>query len=130
MWTTSRGISTDTTIYFFRRTCRYEPLVSKLKRISRDTISMAELFNTAQRYADEDPTVDSDNEFGQRRNRRPARSDGRREDYVFGSRPSNGKRRNDSGTHSKFVANANYKQCDPKYSRRDNRGPREDRPPG
>jgi hypothetical protein len=70
MWTTSRGISTDTTIYFFRRTCRYEPLVSKLKRISRDNISMAELFDTAQRYTDEDPTVDSNDEFGHRRNRR------------------------------------------------------------
>jgi hypothetical protein len=42
---------------------------------------MAELFDTTQRYADEDPTVDSNNEFGERRNRRPARSDGTCDDY-------------------------------------------------
>nr|XP_051197464.1 uncharacterized protein LOC127310874 [Lolium perenne] len=130
MWTTSNGISTDTAIYCFRRGYRYEPLVAKLKRISRDPITMADLFDIAQHYADEDPTVDSDDEYGQRCNRRPARPDGRRDDYRFGSRPNNGKRCNDSGAHSEFVANANYGQRDPKYSRRDNRGPREDRPLG
>jgi hypothetical protein len=45
---------------------------------------MAELFDIVQRYADEDPTVDSDDEYGQRRKRRPACSDGRRNDYRFG----------------------------------------------
>ncbi|XP_071680158.1 uncharacterized protein [Lolium perenne] len=55
MWTTSSGISTDTTIYCFHRCCRYEPLSAKLRR---------------------------------------------------------------------------HSQRDQKYSRRDNRGPREDRPPG
>jgi hypothetical protein len=64
MWTTSTGISTDTAIYCFRRCCRYEPLGAKLRRHSRDNISMAELFNIAQRYADEDPTVDSNDEYG------------------------------------------------------------------
>ena len=131
MWTTSSRISTDTAIYCFRRGCRYEPLVAKLKRISRDPITMAELFDIAQCYADEDPTVDSDDEYGQRRNRRPSRSDGRRDDYRFGSaRPGGGKRRNDSGAHTEFVANASYGQREPKYSRRDNRGPREERTSG
>ncbi|KAK1692129.1 hypothetical protein QYE76_008826 [Lolium multiflorum] len=87
MWTTSSGISTDTAIYCFRRCCRYEPLGAKLQRISRDNISIAELFDIAQRYADEDPTIDSDDEFGQRRNRRPIRTDTRRDDYRFNTRP-------------------------------------------
>lgn len=130
MWTTSTGISTDTAIYCFRHFCCYEPLIAKLKRISRDPITMAELMDIAQHYADEDPTVDSDDEYGQRRNRRPARSDGRRDDYRFGSSCLGGnKRRNDSGAHSDFVANASYGQRDCKYTRRDDRGPREERTP-
>jgi hypothetical protein len=48
MWTTSAWISNDTMIYCFRRSCRYEPLVSKLKRISKDNISMVNLLDTAQ----------------------------------------------------------------------------------
>ncbi|KAK1693323.1 hypothetical protein QYE76_010020 [Lolium multiflorum] len=96
MWTTSNGISTDTAIYCFRRCCRYEPLSAKLRRVSRDNISIAELFDIALRYADEDPTVDSDDEYGQRRNRRPT-SDNRRSDYRFSGRSSGGKRRTDGG---------------------------------
>ncbi|KAK1665954.1 hypothetical protein QYE76_054113 [Lolium multiflorum] len=125
MWTTSNGISTDTAIYCFRRCCRYEPLSAKL-RVSRDNISIAELFDIALRYADEDPTVDSDDEYGQRRNRRPT-SDNRRSDYRFSGRSSGGKRRADGG-HTELVANADYEQRDPKSFRRDNRAPREDRP--
>ncbi|KAK1603022.1 hypothetical protein QYE76_007730 [Lolium multiflorum] len=49
MWTTSSGISTDTAIYCFRRCCRYEPLSAKLRRVSRDNISIAELFDIALR---------------------------------------------------------------------------------
>ncbi|XP_071678376.1 uncharacterized protein [Lolium perenne] len=113
MWTTSRGIITDTTIYCFGRCCRYEPLSAKLCRISRDNISIAELFDIAQRYADEDPTVDSDDEYGQRRNRRPTHSDTRCGDYRFGGRSGNGKRRADGG-HTELVANADYEQRDPK----------------
>ncbi|KAK1663245.1 hypothetical protein QYE76_051404 [Lolium multiflorum] len=112
MWMTSSGISTDTTIYYFRWCCRYEPLGAKLRGHSRDIISMAELFNIAQRYADEDPTVDSDNEYGQQRNRRPHRSDTRRDNYRISTRPSNGKRRADSG-NTVFVANTDYRQRDP-----------------
>ncbi|KAK1664652.1 hypothetical protein QYE76_052811 [Lolium multiflorum] len=126
MWTTSNGISTDTAIYCFRRCCRYEPLSAKLRRVSRDNISIAELFDIALRYADEDPTVDSDDEYGQRRNRRPT-SDNRRSDYRFSGRSSGGKRRADGG-HTELVANADYEQRDPKSFRRDNRAPREDRP--
>jgi hypothetical protein len=118
MWTTSSGISTDTAIYCFRRTCRYEPLVSKLKRVSRDKISIAELFDIAKRYADEDHALDSDDEYGQRRNRRAIRPDNRRDHYRLSTRPGNGKRRSDCG-NSNFVANANYGKHDPKYSRRD-----------
>ncbi|KAK1694635.1 hypothetical protein QYE76_011332 [Lolium multiflorum] len=103
MWTTSNGISTDTAIYCFRRCCRYEPLSAKLRRVSRDNISIAELFDIALRYADEDPTVDSDDEYGQRRNRRPT-SDNRRNDYRFSGRSSGGKRRADGG-HTELVAN-------------------------
>jgi hypothetical protein len=33
MWTTSNGINADAAIYCFRRCCRYEPLVAKLKQI-------------------------------------------------------------------------------------------------
>jgi hypothetical protein len=115
MWTTSSGISTDTAIYCFRRSCRYELLGAKLYRVSRDNISIAELFDIAQRYADEDPTVDSDDEYGQRRNRRPSHADTRRGDYRFNSRPSNGKRRADGG-HTEFVANTDYEQHDRKSS--------------
>ncbi|KAK1648986.1 hypothetical protein QYE76_066791 [Lolium multiflorum] len=52
LWTTSTGISTGTAIYCFRRCCRYEPLIAKLKRISRDPITMAELMDTAQHYSE------------------------------------------------------------------------------
>ncbi|KAK1612001.1 hypothetical protein QYE76_035674 [Lolium multiflorum] len=109
MWTTSSDISIDTRIYCFRRCCRYEPLGAKLRHHSRDNISMAELFNIAQRYADEDPTVDSNGEYGQRCNHRPHRSDTRRDDYRFGTRPSSGKRRADSG-NTEFVVNTDYGQ--------------------
>jgi hypothetical protein len=129
MWMTPNGINTDTMIYCFRRCCRYEPLIAKLRRHSRDNFSIAELFNIAQRYADEDPTVDSDDKYGQRRDRRPVRSDTLRDDYRFSMRPSNGKRRAD-GSNTEFVANTNYGQREPKYSRRDSCAPREDRPPG
>jgi hypothetical protein len=92
---------------------------------------MAELMDTTQRYADEDPTIDSDEEYGQRHNRCPVRSDGRRDDYRFSSsRPGGNKRHNDNGAHIEFVANASYGQRDPKYSRRDNRGPQEGRATG
>ncbi|KAK1663288.1 hypothetical protein QYE76_051447 [Lolium multiflorum] len=127
MWTTSSGINTDTAIYCFRRCCRYEPLSAKLRRISRDNISIAELFDIAQRYADEDPIVDSDDEYGQQRNRRPTHSDTRRGDYQFGGRSSNGKRRADGG-HTELVANADYEQRDPKSFRRDNRAQRRPAP--
>jgi hypothetical protein len=92
MWTTSSGISTDTAIYCFRRTCRYEPLVSKPKCASRDNISMVELFDIAKRYADEDHVVDSDDEYCQRRNCRVIRPDNRRDDYRLGTRLGNSKR--------------------------------------
>jgi hypothetical protein len=46
MWTTSSGISTDTSIYCFRRCGRYDPLGAKLRRHSRDNMSMAEVFNS------------------------------------------------------------------------------------
>ncbi|KAK1649498.1 hypothetical protein QYE76_067303 [Lolium multiflorum] len=98
-----------------------------LRRVSRDNISIAELFDIALRYADEDPAVDSDDEYGQRRNRRPTHSDTRRGDYRFGGRSSGSKRRADDG-HTELVANADYEQRDPKSFRRDNRAPREDRP--
>ncbi|XP_071681565.1 uncharacterized protein [Lolium perenne] len=127
MWTTSSGITTDTAIYCFRRCCQYEPLSAKLCRVGRDNISIAELFDIAQRYADEVPTVDSDDEYGQQRNHRPTHSDTRRGDYWFGGRSSNGKRRADDG-HTELVANADYEQRDPKSFCRDNRAPREDRP--
>jgi hypothetical protein len=127
MWTTSSGFSTDTTICCFRRCCRYEPLSAKLCRVSRDNISIAELFDIAQRYADEDPTVDSDDEYGQRRNRRPTHSDTRCGDYRFGGRSSNSKRRADGG-HTELVGNADYEQRDPKSFRRDNRAPRDEQP--
>ncbi|KAK1644393.1 hypothetical protein QYE76_062198 [Lolium multiflorum] len=127
MWTTSSGISTDTAIYCFRRCCRYEPLSAKLRHVSRDNISISELFDIATRYADEDPTVDSDDEYGQRRNHHPVHADSRRGDYRFGGRSSNGKRRADGG-HTELVANADYEQREPKSFRRDNRAPREDRP--
>ncbi|KAK1649430.1 hypothetical protein QYE76_067235 [Lolium multiflorum] len=127
MWTTSSGISTDTAIYCFRRCCRYEPLSAKLRRVSRDNISISELFDIATRYADKDPTVDSDDEYGQRRNRRPTHTEPRRGDYRFSGRSNNGKRRGEGG-HNELVANADYEQREPKSFRRDNRAPREDRP--
>ncbi|KAK1698321.1 hypothetical protein QYE76_015018 [Lolium multiflorum] len=127
MWTTSNGISTDTAIYCFRRCCRYEPLSSKLRRVSRDNISISELFDIATRYADEDPTVDSDDEYGQRRNRRPVHTEPRRGDYRFAGRPNNGKRRGEGG-HNELVATTDYEQREPKSFRRDIRAPREDRP--
>jgi hypothetical protein len=83
-----------------------------LRRVSRDNIFIAELFDIAQRYADEDPTVDSNDEYGQRRNRRPTHTDTRRGDYSFNARPSNGKRRAD-GSNAEFVPNADYEQRDP-----------------
>jgi hypothetical protein len=107
MWSTSSGIRTDMVIYCFRWCCRYEPLSAKLRRVSRDNISITELFNIARRYADGDPTVDTDDEYGQRRNRRPARPDSRRDDYRFATRPSSGKCCADGGS-SKFVANASF----------------------
>ncbi|KAK1681323.1 hypothetical protein QYE76_042171 [Lolium multiflorum] len=127
MWTTSSGISTDTAIYCFRRCCRYEPLSAKLRRVSRDNISISELFDIATRYADEDPTVDSDDEYGQRRNRRPAHTEPRRGDYRFAGRSNNGKRRGEGG-HNELVATTDYEQREPKSFRRDTRAPREDRP--
>jgi hypothetical protein len=127
MWTTSSGISTDTAIYCFRRCCRYEPLSAKLRRVSRDNISISELFDIATRYADEDPTVDSDDEYGQRRNRRPAHTEPRRGDYRFAGRSNNGKRRGEGG-HNELVATTDYEQREPKSFRRDTRPPREDRP--
>ncbi|KAK1608208.1 hypothetical protein QYE76_031881 [Lolium multiflorum] len=127
MWTTSSGISTDTAIYCFRRCCRYEPLSAKLRRVSRDNISISELFDIATRYADEDPTVDSDDEYGQRRNRRPVHTEPRRGDYRFAGRPNNGKRRGEGG-HNELVATTDYEQREPKSFRRDTRAPREDRP--
>jgi hypothetical protein len=131
MWTTFIGINADTVIYYFNRCCLYEPLLAKLKRINRDPITMAELMDIAQRYTDVDPTVDSNDEYGQRRNRRPACSDSRRDDYHYDSaRPRGNKRRNNNGVHTDFVANASYDQCDPKYTRRDDRGPREEHPLG
>ncbi|KAK1697063.1 hypothetical protein QYE76_013760 [Lolium multiflorum] len=127
MWTTSNGISTDTAIYCFRRCCRYEPLSAKLRRVSRDNISISELFDIATRYADEDPTVDSDDEYGQRRNRRPVHTEPRRGDYRFAGRPNSGKRRGEGG-HNELVATTDYEQREPKSFRRDTRAPREDRP--
>jgi hypothetical protein len=129
MWTTSSDINMDTAIYCFRRCCRYVPLGAKLCRVSKDNISIAELFDIAQLYADEDPTIDSDDEYRQRRNRRPTHTDTRRGDYRFNTRPSNGKHRADGG-NTEFIANADYEQRDPKSFRRDNRAPREDRPQG
>ncbi|KAK1665967.1 hypothetical protein QYE76_054126 [Lolium multiflorum] len=120
MWTTSSGISTDTAIYCFRRCCRYEPLSAKLRRVSRDNISISELFDIATRYADEDPTVDSDDEYGQRRNRRPAHTEPRRGDYRFAGRSNNGKRRGEGG-HNELVATTDYEQREPKSFRRDTR---------
>nr|XP_051229428.1 uncharacterized protein LOC127347258 [Lolium perenne] len=70
---------------------------------------------------------DSDDEYGQRRNRRPTHSDKRRGDYRFSGRSSGGKRHADGG-HTELVANADYEQRDPKSFRRENRAPREDRP--
>ncbi|KAK1681783.1 hypothetical protein QYE76_042631 [Lolium multiflorum] len=127
MWTTSSGISTDTAIYCFRRCCRYEPLSAKLRRVSRDNISISELFDIALRYADEDPTVDSDDEYGQRRNRRPTHAEPRRGDYRFAGRSNSGKRRGEGG-HNELVATTDYEQREPKSFRRDPRAPREDRP--
>ncbi|KAK1648903.1 hypothetical protein QYE76_066708 [Lolium multiflorum] len=127
MWTTSSGISTDTAIYCFRRCCRYEPLSAKLRRVSRDNISISELFDIALRYADEDPTVDSDDEYGQRRNRRPTHTEPRRGDYRFAGRSNSGKRRGEGG-HNELVATTDYEQREPKSFRRDPRAPREDRP--
>jgi hypothetical protein len=92
---------------------------------------MAELMDVAQHYTDEDTTIDSDDKYGQQRNSRSARSDGRRDDYRFGSsRLGGNKWHNDNGHHCNFVDNASYGQREPKYTRCDDRGPREERPPG
>ena len=84
---------------------------------------MSELMEIAKRYTEEDPSQDSDDELGGKLNRRNIGGDGRRDDCHF-----SGKRRGDGG--SELVANASYGQRDPKSSRRDNRAPREDHPPG
>ncbi|KAK1678366.1 hypothetical protein QYE76_039214 [Lolium multiflorum] len=74
-----------------------------------------------------DPTVDSDDEYGQRRNRRPVHTEPRCGDYRFAGRSNNGKRRGEGG-HNELVANADYEQREPKSFQHDNRAPQEDRP--
>ncbi|XP_071674379.1 uncharacterized protein [Lolium perenne] len=91
MWTTSSGISTDTSIYCFRRCCRYEPLGAKLRRVSRDNISIAELFDIShngKRRADDGPTEFVVNADYEQRDPKSFRRDNRapREDRPQGKR--------------------------------------------
>jgi hypothetical protein len=47
--------------------------------------------DVSKRYAEEDCTIDSDDEFGPQLNRRIARNEGRRKDYRFSAnRPGTG----------------------------------------
>src|SRR3954470_25029711 len=55
LWYNAVGIHPDTAIHCFKTSCRYEPLVAKLKRAYRTLENIPDLLEIAKRYVEEDP---------------------------------------------------------------------------
>jgi hypothetical protein len=51
----------------FKNTCRYEPLVTKIKHVYTKTRSLPDIIEIGRRYAEEDLQPDSNDELGGRR---------------------------------------------------------------
>src|SRR4051812_28755817 len=116
LWYNAVGIHPATAIHCFKTSCRYEPLVAKLKRHSRTLDNIPDLLEIAKRYAEEDPNQETDDESrGQRRT--SGNDNGRRTDLRYSTTRLTGKRRSDGRVD--FVANAGHAQREPKSFRRD-----------
>ena len=86
---TSSGISSDTAILVFRESCRFNPLVQKLKRTKTPVTTISQLMEIAGRYAGSDPTPDdSDHEADPKGDARPR--DNSRNGGNGGKRKSHG----------------------------------------
>src|SRR4051812_12836507 len=55
LWYNAAGIHPDTVIHRFKTSCRYEPLVPKLKWVYKTLDNIPYLPEIAKRYAEEDP---------------------------------------------------------------------------
>jgi hypothetical protein len=95
----------------FKRCCRYEPLVGKIKHVLAKCttyLTLLELIEIVRRYAEEDPMPDSEDESTERHNAPrggPSRHDHHGQDLRYSNTRHTGKR---SGAPD-FVANAS--QC-------------------
>ena len=116
LWINASGIHPDTAIHCFKNTCRYEPLVAKIKRVYRTLDNIPDLLEIAKRYAEVDPNQDSDDESGGRRST-SIHDSGRLRDMRYSNTRITGKRRTDGRVD--FVANAGYGQRAPKSYRHD-----------
>src|SRR3954468_8671616 len=116
LWYNAVGIHPDTAIHCFKTSCRYEPLVAKIKRHSSTLENIPDLLEIAKRYAEEDPNQETDEESGGQR-RTSGNDNGRRSDLRYNNTRLTGKRRSDGRVD--FVANAGHAQPEPKIFRRD-----------
>ncbi len=107
LWYNAVGIHPDTAIHCFKTSCRYEPLVAKLKRHSRTLDNIPDLLEIAKRYAEEDPNQETDDESGGQR-RTGGNDGGRQTDLRYSGTRLTGKRRSDGRVD--FVANAGHAQ--------------------
>src|SRR3954469_6147267 len=116
LWYNVIGIHPHTAIHCFKTSCRYEPLVAKLKRAYRTLDNIPDLLEIAKWYAEEDPNQETDDESGGHR-RTSGHDNGRRPELRYSSTRLTGKRRSDVRVN--FVANSGYAQREPKSFRRD-----------
>src|SRR3954467_8141055 len=116
MWYNAVGIHLNTAIHCFRTSCRYEPLVAKLKRVYRTLDNIPDLLDIAKRYTEEDPNQETDNESGG--NCHTSGHDNRRRSELrYNNTRLTGKRHGDGRVD--FIANAGYAPCEPKSFLRD-----------
>src|SRR3954471_18653869 len=123
LWYNAAGIHPDTAIHCFKTSCRYDPLVAKLKRVYRTLDNIPDLLEIAKKYAEEDPNQETDDESRGHR-RTSGHNNGRRPELRYSNSRLTGKRRGDGRVD--FVANAGYAQRDPKSFRRHGRQRRDD----
>src|SRR3954467_8912215 len=113
LWYNAVGIHPDTAIHCFKNSCRYEPLVAKLKQHSRTLDNIPDLLEIAKRYTEEDPNQETDDESGGQR-RTNGNDNGRRSNLRYSNTRLTGKRRSDGRVD--FVAKLGTRSASPRAS--------------
>jgi hypothetical protein len=109
-WSNAAGIHPDTAIHRFKNSCRYEPLVTKIKHVYKTRDNIPDLLEITKQYVEEDTNQETDDESGG--NRRPSGHDnGRQHEPRYRNTRLTGKHCSDGRVD--FIANTGYAPRDP-----------------